>query len=478
VATTWIKPIHTGKGKSTAATLDERIEYALYADKTEKGTLVYGYECDPLSARSEFMMSKLRYEQITGRGAGDGIIAYHIRMSFPHGEVSSEEALALGRELAQRWTKGRHQFVVSAHTNTESPHAHIIFNSVATDFSRKFKNFKLSSIALRRLSDQICAEHGLSVIEKPKLSQGYNRDDYLGERKLPTQREQLQDLIDSVLVVGNNFGEFLVRLKRTGCEVTPGKHTAIRLPGGKKNIRFDSLEPDYTEAAIRERLMGTRDVAPKVKSVKSVEPSQPSNTPSLMVDIQAKIRQGHGEGYQLWMAVFNLKQAAKTLLFLKERGIDSYDDLKVKCSAVSGEFSRLSHEIRDIETKQKGVSELQKHIGVYTKTRAVYEAYRKSGWKKGYYDDHVADIIKHRAAKKYFDEQGFKGTLPPIATLKQEWATLESEKKMLYKKYHEVKSRHKELQTSLINADYMLGIRQAPQQELQVTKKSHDYGVR
>jgi predicted nucleic acid-binding Zn-ribbon protein len=94
-----------------------------------------------------------------------------------------------------------------------------------------------------------------------------------------------------------------------------------------------------------------------------------------MIDIQAKIRQGYGEGYEVWASVFNLKQDAKTLLYLQENGIDSYDDLKAKCSAVSGEFSRLSREIRDIETKQKEISELQKQIGTYIKTRAVYQEY-------------------------------------------------------------------------------------------------------
>ena len=373
------------------------------------------------------------------------------------------------------------QYELSTHMNTNNPHCHIIYNSTTLDSTRKFKNFKYSSTALRRLSDLICAEHGLSIIENPGNARGWNRAEYLGDHKPPTQREQLHDLIDSVLVVGNDFGEFLVKLKRAGCNVKLGKHTTIRLPGGKKNIRFDSLEPDYTEAAIRERLRGIRDVAPKAKPVKSVEPPRTSNTPSLMIDIQAKIRQGYGEGYEVWASVFNLKQAAKTLLYLQENGIDSYDDLKEKCSAVSGEFSRLSHEIRDIETKQKEISELQKQIGTYIKTRAVYQEYNriKNPRKRNeFYENHRADVTLCQAAKKYFDEHGFKGKLPSIATLKQEWATLETEKKLLYKKYHKVKPQHKELQTALINADNILGNRQAPQQERQTQKKSHGYGVR
>jgi predicted nucleic acid-binding Zn-ribbon protein len=173
-----------------------------------------------------------------------------------------------------------------------------------------------------------------------------------------------------------------------------------------------------------------------------------------------------------------LKQAAKTLLWLQENGIDSYDDLKARASSVSGEVRRLTSEIREIETKQKDIADLQKQIGTYGKTRKVYETYRKSGWDSSFYEANRADITLHRAAKKYFDAQGLKGKLPPIATLKQEWATLESEKKLLYKDYYAVKPRHKELQTALMNADNLLRGYNLQEQERQVPKKSHDHGAR
>ena len=200
-----------------------------------------------------------------------------------------------------------------------------------------------------------------------------------------------------------------------------------------------------------------------------------------MIDIQAKIRQGYGEGYEHWARIFNLKQAAKTLIFLQENGIDSYDDLKAKASAVSGKMLRLTSEIRDIEQKQKNITELQKQIGTYTKTRTVYNEYKgiKNPRKRTeFYEANRTDIALCQAAKKYFDAQGFKGTLPSINTLKQEWATFEAEKKLRYKDYHALKPRHKELQTALMNADNMLGTRQARTQERQTPRKSYDYGAR
>lgn len=155
MATTWMKALHRSGG-SIAAALDRTTDYVENPDKTNDGELIDAYECDPYTAQSEFLFAKRLYEQKTGRDQGNrDVIAYHVRMSFKPGEVTAQQALELGRELALRWTKGRHQFIVAAHTNTNNPHAHIIFNSVNLDCTHKFVDFKRSAIALRRVSDRV-----------------------------------------------------------------------------------------------------------------------------------------------------------------------------------------------------------------------------------------------------------------------------------------------------------------------------------
>ena len=121
-----------------------------------------------------------------------------------------------------------------------------------------------------------------------------------------------------------------------------------------------------------------------------------------------------------------MKQAAKTLIFLKENGIDNYKDLVVKSSKASGDYAAQTKQIRDIEARQKEVAELQKQIGPYGKTRDIYAKYQASEWSQDFYDIHAADIILHRAVKKYFSELNVK-KLPSINQLKQEYATLAAE---------------------------------------------------
>ncbi|MDR1532957.1 MAG: relaxase/mobilization nuclease domain-containing protein [Clostridiales bacterium] len=498
MATTWIKPIHKAKGRSVAATLADSIGYADNPDKTNGFEYVKSYGCDYYTAANEFALAKQIYEQRTGRGERNGdIIGYHLRQSFKPGEITPQEALEVGYALAEKFTHGKHQFVVAVHTDKEHIHCHCIFSAVNMDCSGKFRNPIRSMKIVRQISDYLCAERGLSIVENPEKSRGSYRD-WQDKKEPQSNRDKLCKLIDDCVVVGRQYGDFLAAMKRAGCEVKLGKYVSFKIPGAERYIRLKSLGEGYTEEHIRERLRGVRDVAPQKKATdeeaerKAAEYAasmNKSNVPSLLIDIQQKIREGAGEGYRQWMAVFNLKQSAKTLIFLQEQGIDTYEDLCRRASAASGDFHRRNKEIREIEGKQKDIAELQKQIGTYIKTRKVYETYRKSGWDKAFYETNRADITLHRAAKKYFDAQGLHGTVPAIASLKQEWATLESERKLLYSEYRSRKENYTALATARANAERILGItpdgqvrpsaeQQAEFERTVIPKKSRDYGAR
>ena len=108
------------------------------------------------------------------------MLAYQIRQSFVPGEITPEEANRLGRELAMRFTKGNHAFVVCTHIDKAHIHNHIIFNSTSLDCTRKFRNFWGSTKAARRLNDTICIENGYSIVENPRPhGKSYNK--WLGE---------------------------------------------------------------------------------------------------------------------------------------------------------------------------------------------------------------------------------------------------------------------------------------------------------
>lgn len=166
MAATRIIAMHPRQGRSVAKSLGERTDYAKNPEKTEKGDLVTTYQCDPFTVDEEFMLQKRQYYQITGKSQYSDVIAYQIRQSFKPGEVTAEEANRIGYELALRFTKGKYSFIVATHTDRAHIHNHVVFNSTSIDGTRKFKDFWRSGLALQKLSDLICLEHGLSVIER------------------------------------------------------------------------------------------------------------------------------------------------------------------------------------------------------------------------------------------------------------------------------------------------------------------------
>jgi len=357
-----------------------------------------------------------------------------------------------------RWTRGRHQFIVAAHINTKNPHCHIIYNSVNLDCDGKYQDFRRSAIALRRVSDQICLEHGLSIIEKPGLSKGYNRAEYLGENKPPTVRDRLRSVMDAAIPVCKDFDGFLSALEGLGVEIKRGKQLAFKLPEGKRFIRQDTLGDDYSYDAILERIAGQRIVTPKKKTDVSIISSE---KPNLLIDIQEKLQQGYGAGFEHWAKRQNLKELSKTLIFLQENDAADYDVLTQRTASASADFSARSKRIKEVEARQKEIAELQKQISVYGKTREVYKRYQEFKWSQDFYNTHAADIILHRAAKKYFDGLGMT-KLPSIQSLRQEWATLDTERKKLYSGYKQSRENMIAWATAKHNAATILGEPRVP----------------
>lgn len=472
MATTWMRPLHKRKGKTILSSLGERTDYAKNPEKTEQGSLIIGYACDPRSVDSEFLLAKSEYEKNTGRNQGRrNVIAYHIRQSFKPGEITPQEAQEVAYELAMRFTKGKHAFIVAVHTDRKHIHCHTVFNSTALDKLHKFNNFWGSSFAIRRLSDIICAEHGLSIVENPKPSKWLKNNEWVTNEKPRTWNETIRQKIDEVLPSCTSFDGFLNALKTAGYTVKKNrKNISVCAPGQKRPSRLNTLGGEYTEAAIRARL-GMK------KTITSSGDSGIKTHVSLLVDIQAKIQEGKGPGYAQWAKIFNLKEAAKTLIFLKENGIDSYDDLKEKSTVASGKFAKITNRMKEIEARQKEISELQKSIGTYGKTREIYAKYKGTGWSRSFYDIHRADIVLHRAAKKHFDELRLK-KLPTINQLRQEYSKLTNERKTLYGDYHKLKKTSRDLAVACNNAERILSITSdAQNRNIRSTKNrqfSHD----
>lgn len=447
-------PLHAGKNRSASNAISATIDYVTNPNKTDNGRLIYSYECDAFTADEEFMLAKQQYIYQTGRVRGkDDVIAYHLRQSFLPGEVTPEEANHIGKELAMKLTKGNNAFIVCTHIDKHHVHNHIIFNSVDLSCSRKFRNFWRSTWAIRRINDTLCVEHGLSVIDDPKPSRG-SYGTWIGDEKVLSYQEQLRRVIDAVLdEKPKDFSEFLKKLEERGIEVnTDRKSLRLKVNGQTRFTRCNSLKGDYTEQAIMERIEGVRVVAPRAEKKK---PSSPKV--GMLIDIDAAIRSGKGKGYKQWAKVFNLKQLTQAVLYLKQHGDMSYEELEERSAAVSARFNELSAQLKDLESQLKANSELQKQIINYKKTRGVYAEYHKRGYSRKYREEHEADILIHQNAKKHFDSLGLK-KLPSVSSLREQYDELLAQKRRAYSEYKQKRVEMKELYNVKYNVERLLDI--------------------
>ena len=474
MATTRLIALKTGNGRTIARALKERIDYIEDPLKTDYGELVSSYECDIMTADAEFMLSKQRYEVLTGRKQDKGgVIAYHVRQSFhPEEDITPEEANRIAYETAMRFTKGKYAFVVCTHVDKAHIHSHIIWNSTALDCKRKFRNFFFSAIALRRLSDQICLENGLSIIEKPKLSQGKDYGRYTN--RPPSFRDRLRKSIDTALEQKPiSFDDFLSLLRKQGVTVIgEGKYLKFisapveGLHNQERPTRCNSLKGDYTEEALRQRIEGIAtnlDIGESFRGQGNLSITQTTAKeyrPNLLIDIQAKIQEGKGAGYQQWAKVHNLKQMAQTLIYLQEQGLDDYYLLDEKATEAAERFNELSNKIKTLDKELSSNAELQKQIVTYTKTRNTYVEYRKAGYSKKFKELHEGDILLHQRAKKYFDELGYgkDNKLPTVASLRSDYSKILEQKKKAHREYREAKEEMKKLVVARSNVDRLLNI--------------------
>lgn len=452
MATTRLIPLHAGKERKAGQAIHHTIQYVINPSKTERGEWITSFACDYRTADMEFMLSKREYIARTGRIRGkDDVIAYHLRQSFIPGEITPQEANRLGQELARRFTHGEHAFIVATHTDKKHIHNHIIFHSVNLDCDRKFRDFRRSGKALRRLSDTICIENGYSIIENPKQhGKAYNK--WLGDRAKPRNRDVLRTLIDDALAQKpSSIDDLLSMLRSAGCEVKQGKQISLRGPEQKRFCRLDTLGDGYDETALHAILSGERSHQPSRKA-----PAAPAAKVNLLVDIQAKLRAGKGHGYERWAKVFNLKQMAQTLNYLSEMGLTDYDELAAKTQDATKRSNELDDKIKAAEKRLSEIAVLKTHIINYIKTREIYAAYRQAGYSKRFLAEHEGEILLHKAAKKAFDDLGVK-KLPTVKKLQAEYAEILTEKKKDYTEYRKLRSEMRQLLTAKANVDRLLG---------------------
>ena len=207
-------------------------------------------------------------------------------------------------------------------------------------------------------------------------------------------------------------------------QIKRGKNPAIKGKDQKRFIRFKSLGEGYRPDDLEKIISGEMERDPEIRK----QNEKPEKKVDMLIDIQAKLAQGKGAGYERWAKVCNVKQVAKALLFLEEHDIRDLDSLNQRAKETADHFNELSTTIKSAEKRMAEISVLKTHILNYAKTKDVYVAYRKAGYSKAFFEAHREEITLHKAAKQAFSELGVE-KLPTVKQLNEEYVELLARKK-------------------------------------------------
>ena len=242
------------------------MSYAVNEEKTEKRFYVSGINCTPAIARSEFQIVKDQFAKPAG------IIAYHAYQSFSEGEVTPAEAHAIGKEFAQRVWGDNFQVVVATHLNTNCLHNHFVVNSVSFKDGRRCRQKQWTELS--KLSDEICKEHQLNIVERhgKGLPQPLAKAEKEGA---PTRLNIAKEALDDALAVSCNLRELSYRMSKKGyiCQFDQNrKYWTVRQSEWKRPIRLVRMGEAYTNEAIRKRLKSN---SPEVRKTAEARPRLP-----------------------------------------------------------------------------------------------------------------------------------------------------------------------------------------------------------
>ena len=464
------------------------------------------------------MRSNLRYEKNQRR---EDVKSHHYIISFdprdgPDNGLTVDRAQALGEQFCKEHFPGHQALVCThpdGHNHSGNIHVHIVINSLRIEEvpflpymdrpadTKAGCKHRCTDAALRYFKSEVmemCHREGLYQIDLLNGSKNRVTDrEYWAQKKgqaaldkqnapmiaggitprqtkFETNKEKLRQTLRKALATAASFDEFSSLLLQEGVTVKESRGRLSYLtPDRTKPITARKLGDDFDRAAVFAVLEQNaaraaeaparspdppRTIKDRLQVARAEIAAPKQDGVQRLVDIEQKMAEGKGRGYERWATMHNLKQMAATLNVYQEYGFTSPEQLEAAVDTAYQEMRQTSGELKALETKLQGKKKLQRQVLAYAQTKAARDGLRAQKSEKAraaYRQAHESDFIIADAAARYFKAHGIT-KLPARKALQAEIEQLISEKDGLYNTYHEQKQRFKELQTVKRNIDQIL----------------------
>ena len=459
-------------------------------------------ECGDFSFAMACLLASRKYGKNTQHGdikSHQYIISFDPRDATDNG-LTMEKAQALGLKFCSENFPGHPAIVCThpdGHNHSGNIHVHIVIGSVRTrEVERKpymqkprdwREGMKHSSTAqtmrhLRVEVMELCEGAGLYQIDllngsKERVSEaeywarrrGQQKLDLANaaltaagqppkQKKFETVKNILRKQISSVLYRATSFEDFSDRLmQQYGITVKESRGQLSYLPSGRtKFIRAKHLGDKFDKAAVLATLQANTERKPEVQFKQ--------DTIGKLIDIQSRMTEGKGIGYERWAKKHNLKAMAQTLILLQENGLLNEDALDQRITELDTKFHDSLTVVKDLEGRMKANKELRYHVAAYASTKSVAQQLKAAKRPAAFEEQHRAELTAHRAAAAYFKANDIT-KLPSPKKLEAEYAQLASEKAQFYEQYKEAKNELLKLKTAKQNVASFFREEEPAQQE-------------
>ena len=442
------------------ATVDKAIEYICNPDKTDEQIYVSSYACAPETAAIDFKYTLDHCRENSPNKA------YHLIQAFAPGEVGFEEAHHIGKELADKLLEGKYSYVVTTHIDKEHVHNHIIFCAADNIEHNKYHDCKQSYYHIRKLSDELCKEHNLSVII-PGAQRGRKYKEWQSEQNGSAWKTQIRKDINFCIKSASTYEEFLLLMRAKGYEIKgetfeeeAAKYISFRPLDKERFVRGSakSLGKEYTKERIRERIERKRErkaiIHPKNYSARR------------LIDTSDEKFQ-NSPGLQRWAAIENLKIAAQSY---NEVGSLAELEHKITVKTEAGKSAKQS--VVELEHRIKDLAEIIKYAQQYKDNRSYHIGYKKAKNPDAYFHRYESQIILYGGARRMLEQAGINIKNLNVDKLKAEYQELMKQKSELTSTYKDCEKEVHELNRKLENLNQYLGKDMPTTQDIKSKQKS------
>lgn len=414
------------------ATVHKAVTYICNPEKTDQSILISSFGCSPETAAYDFRFSLSKTRQ------SDPNKAFHLIQSFAPGEVSYEEAHQIGVELADRLLEGRHSYIVSTHIDKGHVHNHIIFCAADHINHTKYHDCKKSYYHIRRLSDELCQEHHLSILPD-SWQRGKNYAEWLNSKNGTSWKSKLKLDIDEAIQSADSYTLFLDLLRAKGYEIKGAdpanetfKYISFRPLNSKRFIRGKSntLGENYTRERIQERIENrifSRSKPTHVSIKKKILLGDSSKRK--LIDISSEKFQ-NSVGLKHWANIQNLKIAASS--YSSADSIQALEkqlsDQKLLLQTARNSLTETEHQIRDFR-------QILKYAEQYQDNHIYHIRYQKSRNPDAYMQKHESQLLLHDGAEEMLKRFGLNPQTIKYELIRQEYDSLCAKKSELQKNY-------------------------------------------